>query len=87
MMPSILMTTLGHLDHRITPSITDRPKIMPQILMITLVTKITPLSLDRPGIMPSISMTAPGHEDHLDPLNLSSKAALTKYRESHDFHK
>jgi hypothetical protein len=31
--------------------------------------------------MPPISPTAPGHEDHLDPLNLSNTAALTKYIE------
>jgi hypothetical protein len=49
MMLSILMTTLGHRDLCIIPSIDpSKPKIMPQILLITLVTKIPPLSLDRP---------------------------------------
>jgi hypothetical protein len=38
-----------------------------------------------PREMPPISLTALGHEDHLDPLNISKKAALTKYIESHDY--
>jgi hypothetical protein len=41
--------------------------------------------IEDPRKMPPISLTALGHEDHLDPLNLSNKAALTKHRESHDF--
>jgi hypothetical protein len=53
MMLSILMTTLGHRDPCIVPSIDpSNPKIMPQILLITLVTKIPPLSLDRPPTTP-----------------------------------
>jgi hypothetical protein len=50
--------------------------------MATLVIKVTPLSPlsieDPTGTMPPIAPTALGHEDHLDPLNLSNKAALTK---------
>jgi hypothetical protein len=44
------MTTIGHRDHRITPLIDpSKPKIMPQILLITQVIKITLLSLDPPN--------------------------------------
>jgi hypothetical protein len=56
--------------------------------MATLVIKVTPLSpcsIEDPQENAPISLTALGHEDHLDPLNLSKKAALTKYIESHDY--
>jgi hypothetical protein len=55
---------------------------MPQILMATSGHQgraIIPLDRSKiPRKMPPISLTALGHKDHLDPLNISKKAALTK---------